>query len=132
MIFFDLLFKKTDAISCSLIDQEDNVIISKNKDSTSQNYEIELLKLYKVIKIISKNFKTRFDYQTKIQTIVCSEINNIEDNGYFLLIKSFNLDKTLIAVFPPTTSHHSAINRFKKTIEILSYYFSELESPIIS
>ncbi len=132
MIFFDLLFKKTDAISCSLIDQEDNVIISKNQDSNSQTYQVELKKLYKVIKLISKNFKTLLDYQTKIQTIMVSEINNIEDKGFFLLIKSFNVDKTLIAIFPPTTPHQDAFNKFKKTIKILSYYFSKLESPLIS
>lgn len=132
MFFFDLLFKKTDAISCSLIDQEDNVIFSKNKDSTSQTYKIEFKKLYRVIRLISKNFKTLLDYQTKIQTIVCSEINNIEGNGFFLLIKSVNIDKTLIAIFPSTTSHQNAFNKFKKTIKILSYYFSELGSPIIS
>lgn len=114
------------------MDQEDNVIFSKKRDSYSKIYDIELIKLYEVIKLVSEDFKTLLDYQTKIQTLVCSEINNIESSGFFLLIKSFNLDKKLIAIFPLTNSHHDALNKFKKTIKILSYYFSELEYPVIS
>ena len=126
------MFNGTDAISCSLIDQDDNVLFSKKRDSISEIYDIELLKLYKVIKLISKDFKTHIDYKTKVQSIFCSEIHNRENSGFFLLIKSFNVDKKLIAIFPLSSSYQDAFIKFEKTIEILSYYFNELEYLLIS
>ncbi|UCC18552.1 MAG: hypothetical protein JSV62_10625 [Promethearchaeota archaeon] len=131
MIFFDLLFEQSDVISCILIDQYDNEIFSKKRDYIAKPYDIELMKLYNVIKLLSEDFKILLDYQTKIQTIFCSEINNREDTGFFLLIKSFYQNKKLIAVFPITTSHNVALDKFKKLIELLSYYLSELEYSII-
>jgi hypothetical protein len=130
MVFIEILFKKTDAISCSLLDQENNAIFSKSRKHLSEIYEIELKKLYKAIRAISRNFKKFFNYETKIQKIICSELNKTDNNGFFLLIKSINLDKTLIAIFPLSTSHQYAINNFKKTIKILSYFFNEVASLI--
>ncbi len=114
-----------------MIDQDENIIFSNNKDINSQKYEIELKKLIKIIKLISKNSKTVLDYHSKIQTIICSEIDRVRDNCFFLLIKNFDLDKTIIACFPSTTSHQHAYTNFKKTIKILSYFFKDLESPIM-
>ncbi|MFW9879745.1 MAG: hypothetical protein ACFFG0_42260 [Candidatus Thorarchaeota archaeon] len=115
-----------------MIDRDDNEIFSKRRESNSKTYDIELMKLYNVIKLISHDFKIVLDFENEIQTIFCSEINEREDNGFFLLIKSFNLDKKLIAIFPLTTSHHDDLDKAKKTTEILSYYLSELECTIIS
>ena len=86
--FFDLLINKTDAISCSILDQDENIIFSKNKELHSQNYKIELQKLFKIIKLISKNYKTNLDYHSKIQTIICSDMDKGGENGFFLLLKT--------------------------------------------
>ncbi|MFX1417688.1 MAG: hypothetical protein ACFE9N_02080 [Promethearchaeota archaeon] len=90
------------------------------------------MKLYNVIKLISEDFNILVDYQTKTQTIFCSEINNREDEGFFLLIKTINQGKKLIAIFPLTTSHHDALDKFRKTIKLVSYYLGELEYSIIN